>query len=243
MTLPSDRQAQRASRILIVDDHPITREGLAQLIRHEANLLVCGEAETAAEALEKARSTNPDLVLVDITLPGRSGLELIKDLQSVRPTLPTLVISMHDEVLFAERALRAGARGYIMKHEGGSKVIRAIRTVLSGEIYVSDGVSRRVLAGLSAAGHRTLHSPIEQLSDREFEVFQLLGEGLSTQQIGRRLNLSSKTVETHRTNIKVKLGIKSSCELIAHAARWIESETNRGGFGTSRGGATSLENS
>jgi DNA-binding NarL/FixJ family response regulator len=227
MTPPSNRPVQKARRILIVDDHPMMREGLAQLIRHETDLLVCGEAGTAAEALEKARSTHPDLVLVDITLPGRSGIELIKDLQSVRPNLPALVISMHDEVLFAERALRAGARGYIMKHEGGNKVIRAIRTVLSGEIYVSDGVSRRVLAGLSAAGHRTLHSPIEQLSDREFEVFQLLGEGLPTPQIGKRLNLSAKTVETHRMNIKAKLGFKSSCELIAHAARWIESETDR----------------
>jgi len=228
MTPPSIRLAAKATRILIVDDHPITRGGLAELIRHEDDLTVCGEAESAAEALEKARSTRPDLVLVDITLPGRSGLELIKDLQSLRPNLPTLVLSMHDEALFAERALRAGARGYIMKHEGGDKVIRAIRVVLGGEVYVSEGVSRRVLAGLSAAGHRALHSPIEQLSDREFEVFQLLGEGLTTHQIGRRLNLSSKTVETHRMNIKVKLGFKSSCELIAHAARWIESETSHG---------------
>ncbi|HZJ17719.1 MAG TPA: response regulator transcription factor [Chthoniobacteraceae bacterium] len=243
MTRPGNRMASKATRILIVDDHPVTREGLAQLIRHEADLMVCGGAESAAEALEKTRSTRPDLVLVDITLPGRSGLELIKDLQSLRPNLPALVISMHDELLFAERALRAGARGYIMKHEGGSKVIHAIRVVLGGEIYVSDGVSRRVLAGLSAAGHRALHSPIEQLSDREFEVFQLLGEGLPTRQIGRRLNLSSKTVETHRMNIKVKLGFNSSCELIAHAARWIESETNGANPGTRKRGTTSLENS
>jgi DNA-binding NarL/FixJ family response regulator len=212
------------TKILIVDDHPMMREGLAQLIGNQPDLTVCGEARNAHEALEKVRLLKPDLVLVDITLPGRNGLELIKDIQVLDAAISVLVISMHDESLYAERVLRAGGRGYVMKQEGGKKIMEAIRQVSAGQIFVSEKMSAKILEIFS--GHRpdAGQSPVENLTDREFEVFQLIGQGMETKQLARELHVSPKTIEVHRANIKAKLKIKSMAELIRYAVRWVESE-------------------
>jgi DNA-binding NarL/FixJ family response regulator len=223
MTVKRNPAATKGKQnVLIVDDHPMMREGLAQLIRHEADLNVCGEAGSANETLDLVEKLKPDLVLVDISLPEKSGLELIKDLQALHPGVRTLVISMHDESLHAERVLRAGARGYIMKQEGGSKIMQAIRQVLAGQIYVSGKMSARILETFSGHGLKTGGSPIERLTDREFEVFRLIGQGIGTREIARRLSLSVKTVEVHRANIKQKLGLRGATELVRHAVRWVE---------------------
>jgi DNA-binding NarL/FixJ family response regulator len=215
-------------RILIVDDHPMMRQGLAQLIEAEPDLLVCGEAETAGRAFEAIAVLKPDLVLADISLPDKSGLELIKDFQAVQPGLPVLVISMHDESLYAERVLRAGGRGYIMKQEGGKKLMQAIRQVLSGQIYVSEKMSAKIVEIFSGQRTAAGSSPVEKLTDREFEVFQLIGQGKSTKEIATGLHLSAKTVEVHRINIKQKLNLKSAPELIRYAVRWVETESVSG---------------
>jgi DNA-binding NarL/FixJ family response regulator len=213
-------------RILIVDDHPMMRQGLMQLIESERDLVVCGEAENAGQALERAGQLKPDLLLADISLPGKNGLELIKDLQSTRSSLPVLIISMHDEMLYGERVLRAGGRGYIMKQEGGKKIMEAIRQVLSGKVFVSEKMSSQILENLTNRSPRPTRSPVERLTDREFEVFQLIGQGLSTREIAGQLHLSSKTVEVHRINIKQKLNLKTATELIRFAVRWVESAPN-----------------
>lgn len=200
------------------------REGLAQLIDHEPDLCVCGQADRASQALDAIAADVPDLVLVDISLPDRSGLELIKDLHTLHPELPLLVVSMHDESLYAERVLRAGGRGYLMKQEGGQKLMQAIRQVLSGQIYVSDKMSAKILEIFSGRRGGTLHSPVERLSDREFEVFQLVGQGQGTRQIAQLLHLSVKTVEVHRANIKKKLELKSGADLVRYSIRWTEAQ-------------------
>jgi DNA-binding NarL/FixJ family response regulator len=219
--------ATNRTRVLIVDDHPMTRAGLVHVINRQPDLVVCGEAENAAEALDAVGACRPDLVLADITLPGKSGLELIKDIKAIRPGLPILVISMHDESLYAERVLRAGARGYITKHEGGERLMQAVRHVLSGQIYVSEKMSAHILERFSGGQVAPVCSLVAQLSDREFEVFELLGEGLSAHEIAGRLHISTKTVDAHRANIKAKLVIKTTSELISYAARWIEHRANR----------------
>ena len=168
----------RLKKVFIVDDHPMMREGLAQLIGNDPGLEVCGEAGDAHEALEKIAALKPDLVLTDITLPGKNGLELIKDIKAMHPGLLVLAISMHDETLYAERVLRAGGRGYIMKQEGGKKIAEAIRQVLNGQIYVSEKMSAKILEIFSGHGANVAASPVENLTDREFEVFQLIGQGL-----------------------------------------------------------------
>jgi DNA-binding NarL/FixJ family response regulator len=213
--------------VLIVDDHPMTRAGLVHVINHQPDLVVCCEAENAAEALDAVDACRPDLVLADITLPGKSGLELIKDIKAIRPELPILVISMHDESLYAERVLRAGARGYITKQEGGEKLMQAVRHVLSGQIYVSEKMSAHILERFSGGQAAPVCSLVAQLSDREFGVFELLGQGLSAHEIAARLHISTKTVDAHRANIKAKLAIKTTSELISYAARWIEHRANR----------------
>lgn len=201
------------------------REGLRQLIEREADLEICGEAEDAPAAIELAESTRPDLAVVDITLRSSNGLELIKDLHIRTPGAAVLVLSMHDESLYAERVLRAGGRGYIMKQEGGKKIVDAIRRVLSGGVYVSDSISARILDTFS--GRTQNKSAVETLTDREFEVFQLIGEGLSTTDMAEKLHVSVKTVEVHRVNIKAKLGIPTAPELIRFAVRWLESDEGR----------------
>ena len=200
------------------------REGLAQVISREPDLMTCCEAGTAKAGMEAIAAHQPDLVLLDITLPDKNGIELIKDICAMHPGLPVMVHSMHDEMLYAERVLRAGGRGYLMKHEGGIKLAHAIRQVLEGGIYVSDKMSAKILAVFS--GHRAEMegSPVEKLSDREFEVFQLIGEGLSTRDMARRLHLSAKTVEAHRVKMKRKLNLGTARELAHYAVRWVESQ-------------------
>jgi DNA-binding NarL/FixJ family response regulator len=208
--------------VLLVDDHPFMRAGLAQLIERQADLAVCGEAGNPVEAIRELAKTRPNLVLTDITMPGRSGLEFIKDLRAQHPDLLILVVSMHDEAIYAERALRAGARGYIMKEAGGDNLLAAIRQVLRGEVYVSPTMSARILDNLSGRRPRGSSSPIERLTDREFEVFQLIGHGKSTRDIAEQLHLSPKTVDVHRGNIKEKLGLTDATALVRHAVRWVE---------------------
>lgn len=200
------------------------RAGLAQLIERQAGLHVCGEAGNPADAITEVNKGAVDLVLTDITMPGRSGIEFIKDLQASHPALPVLVVSMHDELIYAERVLRAGARGYIMKEAGGEALLAAIRQVLAGEVYVSPKMSARILGGLSGRKPRGSQSPIEKLTDREFEVFQLIGQGKSTRDIAKQLHLSSKTVDVHRGHIKEKLELKDTTALVRHAVRWVETQ-------------------
>lgn len=222
------KNAPRKKRIFIVDDHPMMRQGLAQLIGAEPDLVVCGEAEDAGRALDAVGALKPDLVLADISLPGKNGLELIKDLQAMQPGLQVLVISMHDESLYAERVLRAGGRGYIMKQEGGKKLMQAMRQVLEGRIYVSEKISAGILETLSGGRAGTQSSPMETLSDRELEVFQLIGQGKGTRDVADALHLSVKTVDVHRANIKAKLKLNSASELIRYAVRWTESQGGGG---------------
>lgn len=210
-------------RILIVDDHPMMRDGLRQLIANEPDLEVAGEADDVAAALEQAEKLKPDLAIVDITLRSSSGLDLIKDLHIRSPRTAVLVLSMHDESLYAERVLKAGGRGYIMKQEGGKRIIEGIRQVANDQTFVSPAVSAKILDSFS--GHnRTEKAAVEQLTDREFEVFQLIGQGLSTKEMADKLHVSVKTIEVHRVNIKEKLKTPTAPELIRYAVRWMEAQ-------------------
>jgi len=222
--LPKEKERKK---IFIVDDHPVFREGLVGLVRREEDWTVCGEADTAAQALTAIEKLKPDLVLADIGLPGRSGLELIKDLRSAFPELAILVISMHDETLYAERVLRAGARGYIMKQEGPDKILQAVRQVLDGQIYLSGKMSVRILDTF-AGGRSKASSPIARLTDRELEVLQLVGQGKDSHVIAGQLHLSVKTVDAHRGHIKEKLNLKNGTELICYAARWVATQEPAG---------------
>jgi DNA-binding NarL/FixJ family response regulator len=208
--------------ILIVDDHPMMRQGLAALIHHEPDLTVSAEAENAQQALAAISARRPDLVIADITLPDKSGLELIKDIQALHAGLSVLVVSMHDESLYAERVLRAGGRGYIMKQEGGKKLMEAIRHVLAGKVCVSEKMSARILELISSGRGAPSASPVERLTDREFEIFQLIGQGKGTREIAGKLHVSVKTVEVHRLHLKEKLQLKTAPELIRFAVRWAE---------------------
>jgi DNA-binding NarL/FixJ family response regulator len=200
------------------------RQGLAQLITQEPDLRAQWEADTAGQALDLVAARRPDLVLLDISLPDKNGLELIKDIRTLHPDILILVVSMHDEALYAERVLRAGARGYIMKQEGGKRLMEAVRQVLSGKVYVSEKMSARILEIFSGRRADSAGSPVECLSDREFEVFQLIGEGKGTRDIAGHLHLSVKTVEVHRANIKAKLKLKSATDLVRYAVRWAEAQ-------------------
>jgi DNA-binding NarL/FixJ family response regulator len=211
-------------QILIVDDHPMMRQGLAQLINGEPELVVSWEASNAAQGLEMVSAHSPDLVLADISLPDKNGLELIKDIHAEHPTTAILVVSMHDEGLYADRVLRAGGRGYIMKQEGGKQLLVAIRQVLNGQIYVSGKMSEKILEIFSKHRSDSHDSPATHLSDREFEVFQLIGGGKGTREIAEKLHLSVKTVEVHRANIKKKLKLKSATELIRQAVQWTDAQ-------------------
>jgi len=211
-------------KILLVDDHPFMRAGLAQLIDLQPDMVVAGEAGNPAEALQKYSAAKPDMVLTDMTMPGRSGLEFIKDLRAADSDAAILVISMHDEAIYAERALRAGARGYIMKEAGGENLLAAIRQVLGGQVYLSPRMSAIALDMFSGRRPRGSSSPIEKLSDREFEVFRLVGQGKSTRDIAQQLHLSTKTVDVHRAHIKEKLELKDVTALVRHAVRWVETQ-------------------
>ena len=207
-------------KVFIVDDHPIVRQGLAKLLSDEKDLVVCGEAENAQEGLQAIGKLRPDLAIVDISLAGKTGLELIKDIRAHYPELPVLVMSMYDELIYAERALRAGGRGYIMKQQGGKVLVQAIRQVLSGQVYVSEKISATILDRLSAGHARLVRSPVENLTEREFEVFQLIGQGLATRQIAQQLHVSVKTVEVHRMHIKEKLHLQEGPALMRYAISW-----------------------
>jgi len=212
-------------KVLIVDDHPIVRQGLTDLINQEKDLKVCGQAEDAYQAMDAIKALNPHMVVVDISLRESSGVELIKDIKVRYPNLPVLTLSMHDESLYAERALRAGAKGYIMKQEATEKVIMAIRKILSGEIYVSDKMAARMVRKLVGGGTEVSTSPAERLSDRELEVFHLVGKGYGTRQISERLHLSIKTIETYRAHIKEKLNLADAAELLQYAIQWVNRES------------------
>ena len=214
---PASRAAARR-KILIVDDHPLLREGLRGVINREAEMKVCGEAETASQAMSAIAKLSPDLVLVDITLPGKSGLELVKDIKALYPNLAILAISMHDESLYAERMLRAGAGGYITKHRPPEELIKAILQVLDNHVYVSKEVSESLLRRFSGKV-ATNALPMEILTDRELEIFRLIGEGRSPKEIARQLCLSAKTVAVHNANIRQKLNLKSTARLIRFAVQ------------------------
>jgi DNA-binding NarL/FixJ family response regulator len=223
----SQKSKPAPKRILVVDDHPMMRTGLAQLIDSEDDLKVCAEANNAGQAFAAVSKQKFDLALVDISLPDKNGLELIKDLRSLSPDLPILVVSMHDELIYAERVLRAGARGYIMKQEGGQKFLQAIRRVLAGQVFVSEAMSARILESISGNVAESSTAPVRRLSDREFEVFQLIGQGIGTGEIATRLHLSVKTVEVHRANIKQKLDLSTATELVRYAVRWLDSQERK----------------
>jgi DNA-binding NarL/FixJ family response regulator len=208
------------SRVFVVDDHPIVRQGLAMLINREADLVVCGEAEEARAAIEAIASMRPDILIVDISLTGPDGLDLIKTIQAAETSPPVLVLSMHDELIYAERVLRAGARGYIMKHEGTERVLIALRRILKGDVYLSDRAASRMVQHY-VRGPAVVTRPAEaELSDRELEVYRLLGEGHTTRQIAEQLYLSVKTVETYQAHIKEKLSLRNARELVQHAIAW-----------------------
>ncbi|WP_109489309.1 response regulator transcription factor [Occallatibacter savannae] len=209
--------------VLVIDDHPLLRQGLAMLINQQGDLRVCGEAEDLRVAMQAIVQLNPDIVVLDISLKGPDGLEVLKTIRAANPTLPVLVLSMHDEAIYAERALRARANGYIMKQEATEKVLVAIRSILNGEVYLSDAMSRKLLQQFIDGTPSFLDSREGVLSDRELEVFRLIGEGRSTREIAEELRLSVKTVETYQAHIKEKLGLKSGRELIQHA---IQSKLN-----------------
>lgn len=220
---PTEKNATRA-RVMIVDDHPFMRAGLAQLIERQADLTVAKEAGNPAEAIGLLAGGGIDLLLADMTMPGRSGLEFIKDVHALHPALPILVISMHDEMVYAERVLRAGARGYIMKEAGGENLLTAIRQIMGGQVYVSPRISAQLLGSFSGQKQRTADSPLGVLTDREFQVYELIGHGRNTKEIAAQLGLSSKTVDVHRANLKSKLGVPDMTALIRHAVHWIETQ-------------------
>jgi DNA-binding NarL/FixJ family response regulator len=208
------------AKVLLVDDHPLVREWLANLINQQSDLQVCGEADSAPKALQMAGAVNPDVAIVDISMEGGSGLELIKNIKASHPGVMVIVLSMHDEALYGERALRAGARGYIMKREATKRVLEAIRSVLGGKLYLSDKMAMLMAEKFVDGRPKTEGSVIEKLSDRELEVFQLLGRGYSTRQIADELHVSFKTVQSFCARIKEKLNFANATELLSEAVRW-----------------------
>lgn len=211
-------------KILIVDDHPLMRKGLALMFDAEQDLEICAQAENAEQTLRLLEAIDPDLAIIDISLPGMSGLELIKHTLAIKPDLAVLVISRHDEVLYAERAIRAGARGYVMKLEAGEVIVKAVRRILDGGVYVSEAINDRLLVSMTTGRNNLSDSPLDILSDRELEVFELTGRGLGTRDIAVRLHLSVKTVESYRARIKGKLNLSTATELMQQAIQWVEGE-------------------
>lgn len=222
---PSSSKAARKARLLLVDDHRVVLEGYQFMLNAQPDMEVCGTASNAADALTAVEKLKPDLVVTDLTLTGRGGLDLIKDIHALFPEMKILVCSMHDELLYAERAMTAGASGYVMKDADGPTFVGAIRTVLSGQRFMSARLAAQVLGSFAAGRPRgSTASPIEKLSDREFEIFQLFGEGKTAKEIAAKLNLSPKTVSVHRDHIKEKMGFETSAEMIRQAVRWVESQ-------------------
>jgi DNA-binding NarL/FixJ family response regulator len=211
--------ASPKKRILLVDDHPITRQGMKALLEQQPDLEVCGEADSAPVAVELFGKLAPDLAIVDVALKTSNGIELTKNLKAMSPNFPVLVVSMHEESLYAERAIRAGAMGYVMKQEAGEKIITAVRRLLQGEIYLNEKVKERMLQRFVNKRGDTQFS-IDSLSDREMEVFQLIGNGYSTRQIAQKLNLSTKTIDSYREHLKIKLNLASGTDLVRYAIQW-----------------------
>jgi DNA-binding NarL/FixJ family response regulator len=228
---PANNGKKDAIRVLIVDDHPLLRKGVGQLIDQEKDLVVVGEAEDANKAMTAIENTRPDVALIDITLAGASGIELLKNVKARFPKLKMLVLSMHDESVYAHRALRAGASGYIMKQEGTDRVLTALRKVSKGEVYLSERLGNRLLHSLVNGRASLTTSPVEMLSDRELEVFSLIGQGHGTRPIAEKLHLSIKTIESHRAHIKEKLNLQSATELVHRAIQWVQSERVLGDVG------------
>lgn len=229
-TAPANPGSERAalvrkSQVLIVDDHPMTRAGLVQLIQQETDLEVCGQAGDRREALGVLSGRRVDLVITDISMPGRGGIELIHDVHVMHPDVPVLVVSMHDENIYAARALRAGARGYVMKEAGAETVLKALKRVLAGKIYLSRTMEEQIMETIGGRSTSKPHAlvGVEALSDRELQVFELIGEGKNTKEIASRLSLSPKTVDVHRANIREKLRLGSSTSLLRYAVCWVES--------------------
>jgi DNA-binding NarL/FixJ family response regulator len=214
-------------KVFLVDDHPLVREWLTQLIQRENDLTVCGEAEDTQDALKGIEESKPDIVIADISLKSTHGLELVKDLQARHPALPVLVLSMHDESLYAERVLRAGAKGYITKQEATRKILMAIRQVIAGQIYISEKMASRMVHKMVLGRAEDQKSPIERLTDRELEVFQLIGRGQGTRRIATELHLGIKTVESYRARIKEKLKLEDGTQLLQHAIQWVHSLQDR----------------
>ena len=210
-----------AKRIVIVDDHPLFRKGLEQLIHSDSAFAVCGEANNASEAMDVIRKLNPDLATVDLSLPGANGIELIKNIRAEFPKLPILVLSMHDESLYALRALRAGAEGYVMKHEAMANVIQAIHEVFNGRPYLSPAMAAQVITKFAHRGSQSEADAVERLSDRELEILELIGKGNEVRQIAKLLHLSPKTVETHRAHIKEKLNLQNARQVTRFAVQWV----------------------
>lgn len=210
------------ARILIVDDHVIVRQGIAQLVNREPDLDVCEEAGDADSAVAVLRETQVDLAIVDISLPGTSGIELVKQIRDMQPQLPVLVMSMHDEALYSDRAFRAGAKGYVMKQEATEKLLAAIRKILNGGVYVSDRMQTVMVQRFLNSGVDETVSFIDNLTDREFEILRMIGQGLTVAEIADKLGRSAKTVEAHRANLREKLGLKRAAELARFATQWVE---------------------
>jgi len=206
---------------VIVDDHPLFRKGLEQLIHSDSAFAVCGEANNASEAMDVIRKLNPDLAIVDLSLPGANGIELIKNIRAEFPKLPILVLSMHDESLYALRALRAGAEGYVMKHEAMANVIQAIHEVFNGRPYLSPAMAAQVITKFAHRGSQSEADAVERLSDRELEILELIGKGNEVRQIAKLLHLSPKTVETHRAHIKEKLSLQNARQVARFAVQWV----------------------
>lgn len=213
-------------KIYLVDDHPLMRKGIAMTLDLEMDFEVCGQAESAEEAISDIPAKKPDIVVIDISLPGMNGIELIKHLKAQNPDLLMLVVSRHDEDMYAERAIKAGARGYLMKMEAGDVIVNAIRRILKGQIYLSEEINNKLLMGMMSGGQVGRSSPLEILSDRELEVFELIGNGSTTREIAERMHVSIKTVESYRTRIKTKLDISTGNELIKQAVQWVASESD-----------------
>ena len=213
--------AKSKKKVVIVDDHPLFRERLAQLINHELDMEVIGEAESAKEAIHLIRDRSPDLAIIDVTLKGSSGLELIKNIKTLSIGLPILVLSMHDESLYAERALRAGATGYITKHQAADEVLLAIRRVLAEEVYISEKMNSVFLKSLTATGVKRIPLPVDRLTDRELEVLNMIGRGRTTRQISDTLQLGVATIDTYRARIKEKMNFRNAAELQHFAIRWV----------------------
>lgn len=220
----TNQSPETVKRVILVDDHPIMRHGLAQLIRMENGLDVCGEAGNAREGLDLVDKLKPDLAVIDLTLPDKNGLELVKDIRAMHPATVCLVLSMHDESLYGERSLRAGARGYVMKEEAADHLITAIHKIMSGGLYVSETLNARMLEQMTAPT-RAKAAGIDSLTDRELEILELIGKGVATKNIATQLSISARTVEAHRAHVKEKLGITDGAALVRYAVQWVETRS------------------